>query len=291
MKKKSLGSFPFYGLVLSMTLALFLVGLFGVLLGAAKNVVDYIKENIEVQIFLDKKITPQQMFHVRKVLEGMDFVARSESGPAITFVSREESAEKFIRETGEDFAKYIGDNPFRDAFIVKIDAAYHTPEHFDLIAKKIGHIAGVFEVIYVEKVVEKISRNFARIGSVLVGVAGLLFLAALLIINNSLRLAMFSQRFLIRSMQLVGATSHFIKRPFLIRGILYGFLSSVAACLAIHTVLVFSHEYLPELREINLFSLIRWIYLFVFGMGILTSFSSIYFAVNKYLRMSLDQLY
>ena len=277
--------------MLSMTLALFLVGIFGVALSIAQNVVSYIKQHLEVQVFLDKKTIPQQVFHIQKTIEGMDFVARRNGKPGVVHVPKEETAERFVHETGESFARYIGENPFRDALVVQIGAAYHTPEHFEIIAQKLERMEGVFEVVYVERVVEKISKNFAQIGSGVIGIAVLLFLAAFLIINNALRLAMFSQRFLIRSMQLVGANARFIKAPFLRRSILYGCLSAGVACGALHALIVLGHEYLPDLRAIHPFEHVRWVYLFVFVMGLITSFFSVFFAINRYLRMSLDQLY
>jgi len=290
-RKKKLGSYPFLSVVFSITLSLFVLGLFGVFFLLTNNLTHLVQDNIEVQVYLNRNVTESEKIQIQKTIADKSYVASKEGEVQVTFVSKEQAAEDFIKETGEDFKKFIGDNPLRDAIIIKIDPQFQGTDKMAEIKKEIEGIRGIFEVVYLDNLVESINRNLAKIGLVLVGFACLLLLAVVVLINNTIKLALFSQRFLIRSMQLVGATAGFIQRPFLLRAAFYGLIAGILACVGLFATLQYANrkiENLSELQKTDEFLVLAGSLLV---LGMLVGFGSTYRSINKYLKMSLDELY
>ena len=211
--------------------------------------------------------------------------------PQITFVSKAAAAASFSAEIGEDFVRYIGENPLSDLLIVQVDEDYQHPEQLRSIQSKIESLRGVLEAAYVEQLVESIHRNLTKLSMLLIGLTCLLFIAVIIIMHHAVRLALFSQRFLIRSMQLVGATSSFIKRPFLWRATLYGFLTASGACLGIYGLLTIASNHIDYLDMLVPRTPLILLFVGIFSVGISTSYFSTRGAITRYLRMSLDDLY
>lgn len=290
-RKKKLGSYPFLSVVFSITLSLFVLGLFGVFFLLTNNLTHLVQDSIEVQIYLNRNVTESEKIQIQKTIADKSYVARTESGVQVTLISKEEAAEEFIKETGEDFKQFIGDNPLRDAIIIKIDPQFQGTSQMAEIKAEIEAIRGVFEVVYLDNLVESINKNLAKIGLVLIGFAVLLLFAVMVLINNTIKLALFSQRFLIRSMQLVGATAGFIQRPFLLRATFYGLIAGVLSCVGLFGALQYANrkiESLSELQKTDELLILGGSLLFV---GMLVGLGSTYRAINKYLKMSLDELY
>jgi len=290
-RKKKLGSYPFLSVVFSITLSLFVLGLFGVFFLLTNNLTHLVQDSIEVQIYLNRNVTESEKIQIQKTIADKAYVARTESGVQLTLISKEEAAEDFIKETGEDFKQFIGDNPLRDAIIIKVDPQFQGTSQMAEIKAEIEAIRGVFEVVYLDNLVESINKNLAKIGLVLIGFAGLLLVAVMVLINNTIKLALFSQRFLIRSMQLVGATAGFIQRPFLLRASLYGLIAGGLSCAALFGVLQYANRKIENLSQLQ-----KTDELLILGgslllVGVLVGFGSTYRAINKYLKMSLDELY
>ena len=207
-----------------------MIGLFGLLILQANQLTAFIKQNIELQVYLDKDINQNQINRIESELKNSDYILSSdESESTLVFISNEEAAKQFIDETGEDFSKFLGDNPLRDAFVLKAANQYQTNQMMEELSTRIETINGVFEVTYVENLVDSIHSNLTKISLILISIASILVLVVLLLINNTIKLALFSQRFLIRSMQLVGAKSNFIRKPFLNRSFMHGIISGVIA--------------------------------------------------------------
>ena len=242
-RKKNLGSYPYLSVVVSITLALSVLGIFGLLLIHANKLSNLIRENVELQVYLNKNVTPVQITRIEKTLSSNDYILKRDQSADISFTSKEQAAENFIKETGEDFNAFLGENPLRDAFFIKIDPRYHTK--LDSLKLNIESQNGVFEVAYMEDLVQSINKNITKISVVLVGFAAILVLIVIILINNTIKLALFSQRFLIRSMQLVGATRNFIQQPFLFRSILHGLLSGVLAIAMLIFLLDFASAKVP----------------------------------------------
>ncbi len=290
--KKKLGSYPYFSVVFSISIALFVIGLLGLLVLHSQKLTKLIKENIEMQVYLQKEVSTSQLNKLRLSFEQADYVAKNNEGnPAISFISKEEAAQKFIAETGEDFAQFLGENPLRDAFTIHIAEAYQTEAKMKAIKEKLMQRPGVFEVVYVGDLIDSINKNIKNISIVLAAFAGLLVLVVIILINNTIKLALFTQRFLIRSMQLVGATSGFIRKPFLLRSLGHGLLGGLLASVALYALSEYAYTRIDDLillKDVNHLYILFGILLFLGGfLGLFSTLRS----VNKYLKLSLDELY
>ncbi len=290
-RKKNLGSYPYVSVVLSITLALFVIGVFGTLVIYSKELERTVRDNVKIQVYLKNQLTPTQTQQIEKALISKNFVTKSNANQSIQFVPKEEAAKQFIKETGEDFKKFLGENPLRDAYLVKIDQAYHDTTNLKKIKSEVEDIQGVFQVYYVENVIDSINRNVTKIGLILMSLVGLLLFTVVLLINNTVRLALFSQRFLIRSMQLVGAKRWFIQWPFLFRALMHGALAGAIASGLLVALISFATKRIEDLRLIQNNDRIILLMFTLLGMGMIVAVASTYRAVAKYLRLSLDELY
>ncbi|WP_420318407.1 cell division protein FtsX [Ekhidna sp.] len=289
-KKRKLGSYPFASVVFSITVALLVLGLFGWLLLHSTRLGTRIQENIEVQVYLNKNISQSDITKIRTTIAAKPYILVKD-GAQITLITKEEAAQQFVEATGEDFKEFLGDNPLRDLFTMKIKGEYQSLDSLNIIKSEIERMRGVFEVEYEESLIESINQNLTKIGFILLGVAIFAMIVVIILINNTIKLALFSQRFLIRSMQLVGATSSFIQRPFLYRSMIYGFFAGVLACGIIYGFTEYMNsiiEGLEELQDVNGFLML---FIFILTMGIIVGYLSSLRAIKKYLKMSLDELY
>jgi cell division transport system permease protein len=290
-KKKTLGHFKFGSVLFSTTLSLFIVGLFGVILIQARSLTQMIRENVEVQIFLDKGLSKDQLAEIHKNISGRPFILTKSDTAALRFISDEEAAATFIQTTGEDFTKFLEDNPLRDSYVIVVAEEFQTSEQLETIAKNLEDIPGVFEVSYMTDLVDSINKNLLKVSLVLGGFILILIITVVMLINNTIRLALFSQRFLIRSMQLVGATRGFIRKPFLQRALLFGMIAGAVASAILFGLVEYTKaniEGFVMLQNQEMLFLLFGV-LILIG-GILSVFSTLR-AVNKYLNMSLDELY
>ncbi|ADR20778.1 cell division protein FtsX [Marivirga tractuosa] len=290
-KKKKLGHYPFISVILSMTLALFILGLFALLISTTTSLTKVIQQNVEMQVYLKSNLSEPQQLRVSKSLASRNYVLNEENIEPIRFISKKEAAEKFIEETGEDFMQFLGDNPLKDAYIVKISPEYHSSEKMATVQKDIENINGVFEVIYTDNMVQSINENITKISLVLLSISVLLFIVIGILINNTIKLALFSQRFLIRSMQLVGATNGFIRKPFIYRSIWHGIISALIAGGLLFALLTYGSQKLEGLAELQNHEMLLIILGGLLITGIIIASFSTYRAIQKYMSMSLDELY
>ncbi len=290
-KKKKLGSYPSVSVIFSITLALFVIGLFGLLLLQSQKLNALIRENIEVQVYLDKYISENNIIRLRNILSNTDYIAHANGEPHIRFISREEAAQQFTGDTGEEFTEFLGENPLRDAFVIKINQQFQDTAALAEIKNQIERFQGVFEVTYIESLVSSINENTAKISLILLGFAFILLIIVVILINNTIKLALFSQRFLIRSMQLVGARPSFIQWPFLRRSIWHGFLSGILAVIFLYLLLNYANNKVEGLAELQDYFEILVLFATIIVLGVLLGFFSTYRSIKKYLKMSLDELY
>ncbi len=288
-RKKKLGSYPSFSVVASITLALFVIGVFGALVIYSKELEKSVKENIRIQVYLKSQLSNEAQVKIEKELSAKYFV--SKQSPSVQFVSKEEAAKQFIKETGEDFKKFLGENPLHDAYLVRVGEAWQSQLNLTKIKDEVGKMPGVFQVHYEANVIESINKNITQIGLALMGLVAVLLLIVVLLINNTLRLALFSQRFLIRSMQLVGAKRWFIQQPFLLRASLHGLLSGILASSLLIALISFASKRIEELKLIQNNDRLLTLMASLLLLGVLVALVSSYRAVNKYLKLSLDELY
>ncbi len=246
---------------------------------------------MEVQVYLDSRLSESRVIGIQKTLANKDFTLVKENEPQIVFISKEKALENFTLKAGENPEEFLGHNPLRDAYLVKLKPVYQDSLQLSLVKSEIESISGVFEVSYLDNIISDINKNTAKIGLVLVGFFTLLLLTVVILINNTIKLALFSQRFLIRSMQLVGATGNFIQRPFLWRSMGHGFLSGVLASVFLYMLLEYAIIQIPELSALSDIKNVVTLFAALIILGVAIGFFSTLRAIRKYLKMSLDELY
>jgi cell division transport system permease protein len=290
-KKRKLGSYPFVSVIFSITLAIFVMGLFGMLFVYAKSLTTAIQKNVEIQVYLNKQVTQADIDFLTRTVSESPYVRSEEDYPQVRFLSKADAAKQFIEDTGEDFTSFIGDNPLRDALIVSVAPAYQRADSLAVIKVRLEKMRGIFEVTYVESLVESINKNLAKVGLFLGGFTVILLLVVVILINNTIKLALFSQRFLIRSMQLIGATSGFIRKPFLLRASFYGLVSGAIASGLLYALMNYGNSKIENLSDLQDDRSLLILFTGLIVMGILVGFFSTWWSVRKYLKLSLDELY
>ena len=288
--KKTFGNFPFLSVIFSVSLSLLLLGIFSFFLLSSIEVKKIIQENTEINIFLNKEISSNQIDQIKRTLFTKDYVLIKDES-TLDFISSSDAAREFSEEIGEDFVSFLGNNPLRDLIILKINSNFFEQEKLTEIENDILKIPGVYEVDYSKEMIEDINTNVRSISLVFGGIFIVLFLISVILINNTLRIALFSQRFLIRSMQLVGATANYILKQFLIRGIAYGLISGLIASAILYSIISLINEKINEANMIISFEKLSIIFISLIISGILIVMLSTYTSVNKYLNSTLDDLY
>jgi cell division transport system permease protein len=290
-RKKKLGSYPYLTVVFSMTMALFVIGLFAVIFVHASKLSEIIKEKIEIHVYLNNELSENKIQSIAKIIASQPYVLKKNNVPQLIYISQDSAAKKFIFDTGEDFYKVLKDNPVHSSITVKLNPSYSDSTHMKKIVAELQNIEGVFEVDYQENLISRINANIKSISLIFIGFAAILLVASVLLINNTIKLALFSQRFLIRSMQLVGATRAFIQKPFLFRAILQGLFSGVIAASLLAILIQYAYSEINDLTKLQETETVMIILGGLLVLGIIIGLLSSFRAVNTYLKMSLDELY
>ncbi|MBP1673895.1 MAG: ftsX [Bacteroidetes bacterium] len=272
-------------LVISVSLVLFLLGILGLVIINTKELSDYFRESLTFSVILDDDAREADIRMLQKDLDARQFVKSTE------YVSKDEAAVKMKNDLGEDFISFLGDNPLPPSIDVYLFANYANRDSVVKFEKYILEYPFVKEVWYEDSLLFLINENVRKISLFLLIISSFLFLIAVTIINNTIRLAIYSKRFLIRTMQLVGATRSFIRKPFLIRSIYHGVLAALMAMLLLMGLL-----YLIEKEFLMLFTFESTNLLILLGVlliiaGVLINLVSTYLSVNRYLVISEDKLY
>lgn len=271
--------------VVSIALVLFLLGLFSVLVMNAKLLSDHVKENLQVQIFLNDEAAQNDMKILEKQLEAYPFVK------SLEFVSKEAAVRVLTDDLGENFVDFLGYNPLLASFNMTVSADFANTDSLSMIKGNLMKKEIIKEVLYQENALDLINKNINTVASVIAVFSLLLLFITITLINNSIRLSLYAQRFLIKSMQLVGATAWFIKQPYLRKSFLQGLLSVLIAGILLYAVLHLSDSQLPELKDFRNDSYTVYIGAAMLFLGLTISLVSTWFAISKYLRNKIDDLY
>lgn len=272
-------------LVISVSLVLFLLGILGIVLINAKELSDYFRESLSFSVMLDDNAKEADIRMLQKDLDAKPFVKSTE------YVSKDAAAVKMKEELGEDFISFLGDNPLPPSIDVYLYAQYTSPDSVAKIEKYVMTYPFVKEVYYQESLLFLINKNVRKISIFLLIISSFLFLIAVTVINNTIRLSIYSKRFLIRTMQLVGATRSFIRRPFLVRSVYFGIVSSLVAMLLLMGLLYLIEREFYMMFSFESVNLLLLLALFLLVGGVLINVFSTYLSVNKYLSISEDKLY
>ncbi len=271
--------------IVGITLVLFMLGLLGMIILHAKKVSDYVKENIGFTVFLNEDVKEVDVIQLQKKLDARNYVKSTE------YISKEKAAKLLQSDVGEDFISFLGYNPLSASIEVRMKADFANSDSLALLEKEMIKDKNVKEVSYQKSLVSTVNDNLRKIGMILLGFSLLLLVISIALINNTIRLSVFSKRFLIRTMQLIGATQSHIRKPFVIKGIVQGIISSVISMFLLILTFYFAMKEIPELEVLKDRNLFLYLFAIVLLLGILISWISTFFAVRKYLKIKTDHLY
>ena len=275
----------YFSVVLSIGLVLFLVGLLGLLVLNSKKVTDHFKEQIVLTIFLKDSAKEVETTQLSKKLK------LSEAVKNVTYVSKEEAAEIHSKDIGEDFISFLGTNPLQNSMDVHLNANFVSSEKIDDFVADIMSKKFVEEVAYDKPLIDLLNDNIKKISFWVLIICGVFTLIAVLLINNSIRLTIYAKRFTIKTMQMVGATKSFIRKPFILLNIKLGIIGGLLAMIGMGVVLFYLNKTFPSLELLKDQLIIAFLFICVFLIGLLITLTSTFFAAQRFLGLQTDELY
>jgi cell division transport system permease protein len=271
--------------IIGVALVLFLLGSLGWLVINAGQLSKTFKENIEISIILNDNTRDELALKLKDIIDQQPFTKSSQ------FITKEKAAEQFKKDFGEDFLQVLDYNPLYTSVNFHLHSQYLHSDSLIKIERLIKQSNIVREVFYQKNLVDIMNSNVRRVGIVVLVISLFLIFSVIILIDNTIRLAMFSNRFLIKTMQMVGATRWFIAKPFNIRSVINGIISALLAIGGILLLKMFAEAWLPEIKAL---SSTKWMLILcssILALGIVISFLSTHRSVIKYLRTQLDDLY
>ncbi len=271
--------------VISISLVLFMLGLLGMLVLDAKKISDYIKEHVQLNVFLNDDVSDQEISAFQNLLSSNAAIK------SVRFISKQEALDSLKKDLGSDATSMLEVNPLPSSFELKLNAQYTDASMLKQISDDLQKNKMVREVTYQQTEVDKMNENFKMVAIGILAFCALLFFIAVALINSTIRLSMYSKRFLVKSMQLVGATKSFIRKPFISRAIGHGLYAGVVACIFLSALLYFVRTKMPEFVQVQDLKDNGILFAGIIVLGVLLSVISTFFAVNRYLRVRGDELY
>ncbi len=286
MKKHShFSSTQFITPAISTTLVLLLLGTIVFFVLTAHNLSNYVKENINISILISDELDSKQIANLRNEFGKTDYVK------SIDYISKEQALLDATTDMGTDPAEFLGYNPFTASFEVKLKAEHATPEEIDEIVNNVKKHPSVVDVIYQKDLIKSVNRNLQKVSIVLLVFAVLFTYISFVLINNTVRLSIFSKRFIINTMKLVGAKWSFIRRPFLANGFALGVISAIIADALLYAGYVWAQKYEQDLNLVVNDEVLIIVGASVLVFGLLITFLCTFISVQKYLKMSTNKLY
>ena len=270
---------------ISTTLVLLLLGMVVFFVLSANNLSTYVRENIGISVLVSDDMKEPEALKFQKTLNEKSYVKES------VYISKEQALKEQTEAMGTDPAEFLGYNPFTASIEIKLNAQYANSDSIAWIEKEILTNKKVMEVSYPQNLIDSVNRNIQKVSLFLLGLAALLTLISFALINNTIRLAIYSKRFLIHTMKLVGASWSFIRRPFLVRNVWIGVLAGIMADAILLGMAYMLVKYEPQLIEIITPNTLLIVMASVFVFGLAITFLCAYISINKYLRMKASALY
>ena len=271
--------------IISISLVLFLLGLIGLLVLNANRLAIHVKENIGFSVILKEQAKEVDIIRLQKNLDAKTYVKSTD------YITREEAARQTMEELGEDFIEFLGYNPLPASIDVKFYAEYANTDSIAAIEQELQRFDEVQEIMYQKSLIHLVNENVRKISLIILTFSGLMFFIAVALINNTIRLSVYARRFLINTMQLVGATRSFIRKPFLFRSASHGIYAAFIAILLLVGVIYLIQKEFMEVISFNDIEILGILFVLVILLGIILNWISTFFAINKYLRMKSDDLY
>jgi cell division transport system permease protein len=271
--------------ILGVTLVLFLLGIIGWLILNAGKLGQHFKENVEIKAILRGDMNPKDSAALMQYISAKPYIK------SIDFVTKEEARKIYLGDGNEDWNNVLDYNPLPNAIYFKLKKDFLTTDTLNSIKKDLEQQTYVSEVQYQQALVDNLNKNIKRISVILLGVAIILSLVVIILIDNTIRLAMFSNRFLIKTMQMVGATRWFIAKPMNIKAVINGAISGAIAIAAVFILIMLAERLVPELKAVHDSGSLLLLFLGLIVLGVCITLFSTHRSVLKYLRMKLDDLY
>ena len=284
-KRRVAGSY--FMSLMSIALVLFLLGVFALLMLHAQKLSNHLKENIGFEVVMNSKVKEAKILQLQRELDSLPAVKSTE------YITKEEAIRRLSEDLGEDFLQWLGneENPLLPSIDVRFNADYANNDSIAALQAQLLKNTDVKEIYYQKSLVNVIDQNVKRIGLALMVASLVLLIIAIILIRNTRRLSIYSKRFLVRSMQLVGATPAYIRRPFIRSGILQGFFGALLADVFLALLLYGLDQRLPELTLVQDYKIIIGIFVGIIVLGMLLGGFSTRLALRKYLHADVDQLY
>lgn len=270
---------------ISISLVLFLLGCFGLLVINAKQLSGYVRENVGFTLMLDDQAKEAEVIHLQKILKAAGYAKSTR------YVDKETAVRELRNDLGEDFVGFLGYNPLLRSIDVKLKSEYMHTDSLALLEQKFLENQVVSEVYYQRDLVALINENINKIGFLLLAISFVLLLISVALINNTIRLMVYADRFLIHTMQLVGATGAFIRKPFLNKTVMVGLIGALLANVALIGLVMHYREQLKNIIDIAQINELLVLFVFIALCGVIISWVSTYRAVGRYVRSSFDELF
>ena len=275
----------YISVVISIALVLFMVGILGLILLKSTKAADYIKEKVAITLFIKDNVTQKQIKTFRESLLTEEFTKKA------IYTSKAQAAKKYSEEIGEDFLTFLGENPLKNGIDIYLKADFVTPEKIEELEKRFSKNAFVADVSYDKPLINLLTKNINRISFWLLVLSGFFSLIAMILINSSIRLSIYSKRFNIKTMQMVGATKSFIRRPFIWRSIKLGMIGAFIALIGLGIVVYYLDKYIPSLDFLEDYITLGYIAIGVILSAFIITWISTFFATQRFLNLKTDELY
>lgn len=275
----------YFSVVVSISLVLFMVGVLGLILLKSTSVANHFKEKAAMTLFLKDNVTKKNIEDLRASLLKEKFTKE------IVYISKEEAAKTHSKDLGEDFIQFLGTNPLKNGIDLYLKADFVTPEKMLEIENKFQKNTFVLEVSYDKPLIQFLTKNIQKISFWLLIISGFFGLISIILINSSLRLSVYSKRFNIKTMQMVGATKSFIRKPFILQGIKLGMIGAIIALSGLAAVIYYTNKHIPSLQLLSDYVLLSELFGGVLISALLITWSSTYLATQRFLNLQTDELY
>lgn len=275
----------YFSVVLSVFLVLFLLGILGFFIINSKKLADDFKEKIAMTVFFKNEANDSILKSFGKELKIAPF------SKSFVYVTKEEAAKTHTDIIGENFMEFLGENPLQNSFDIHLKADYVIKDSITKIENRLRKNPMVSDIVYDKQLVNLVNDNINKVSMWILIISGFLTFVAVMLINSSLRLSIHSNRFIIKTMQMVGATKSFIRKPFVMRSIKLGMIGAGLAIVALIGVLLYVEINFPDLGILDNKILVVAVLLMVFGIGVLITWISTYFATQRFLNLRTDDLY
>ena len=275
----------YFSVIISIALVLFMVGVLGLVLLKSTKVANHFKEKVAINLFLKDDVSKEQIDKFRASLQEEAFTKR------IVYISKKQAARDYSREIGEDFLTFLGGNPLKNGIDIYLKADFVTSEKMLALEKKFNKNLFVADVSYDKPLIELLTKNIQRIRFWLFILCGFFALIAILLINSSIRLTIYSKRFNIKTMQMVGATKSFIRKPFLWRSIQLGMIGAFISLIGLAVIIYYLDKFIPVLGLLKDYITLLYLVSGVIASALIITLLSTLLATQRFLNLQTDELY